>query len=108
MFNYLEYAGEIKDAFPRKKVTIVHSDSQLLNTAYPNKYRRRVEKDLASRGIDFVFNDHVDNFRSLPTKTRSRRSLEGDVVVRSPWNITALDFHSHSYIGPHLWWSPRN
>jgi hypothetical protein len=36
-----EYAGEIKDAFPDKKVTIVHSDSQLLNSSYPNKYRKR-------------------------------------------------------------------
>ncbi|KAI0252898.1 hypothetical protein BJV78DRAFT_1281245 [Lactifluus subvellereus] len=66
-----EYAGKIKDAFPRK----------LLNMAYPSKYRRRVEKDLASRGINFVFNDYVDDFRSLPAVTCFRRPLEGDLVV---------------------------
>ncbi|KAH9989632.1 FAD/NAD-P-binding domain-containing protein [Russula vinacea] len=76
-----EYAGEIKDAFPNKKVTIVHSDSQLLNSAYPNKYRKRVEKDLTSRGVNIVFNDYVDNFDSAPVKTRSGRQLDGDVVV---------------------------
>jgi apoptosis-inducing factor 2 len=88
----LEYAGEIKDAFPRKKVIIVHSDSQLLNSAYPNKYRKRVEKDIATRGIDIVFNDYVDNFTSLPASTRSGRPLEGDLAVRAPWDISALDF----------------
>ncbi|KAI9441256.1 FAD/NAD-P-binding domain-containing protein [Lactarius indigo] len=60
-------AGEIKDAFPRKKVTIVHSDSQLLNSAYPNKYRKLVEKDVTSRGVNIVFNDY--------------RQLEGDLIV---------------------------
>ena len=77
-----EYAGEIKDAFPRKKVTIVHSDSMLLNSAYPNKYRKRVEKDLTSRGVNIVFNDHVDNFESIPATTRTQRQLDGDLVVR--------------------------
>jgi apoptosis-inducing factor 2 len=83
VFFLLEYAGEIKDAFPRKKVTIVHSDSQLLNSAYPDKYRKRVEKDITSRGIDIVFNDYVDNFAYLPVTTRSGLSLEGDLVVRA-------------------------
>ncbi|KAH9048426.1 FAD/NAD-P-binding domain-containing protein [Lactarius hengduanensis] len=76
-----EYAGEIKDVFPRKKVTIVHSDSQLLNSTYPNKYRKLVEKDVASRGIDIVFNDYVDNFDTIPAATRSQRQLEGDLIV---------------------------
>ncbi len=65
IFPRLEYAGEIKDAFPNKKVTIVHSDSQLLNSAYPS----------------IVFNDYVDNFDSLPIKTRSGRHVDGDLVV---------------------------
>ncbi|KAH9060596.1 FAD/NAD-P-binding domain-containing protein [Lactarius vividus] len=76
-----EYAGEIKDAFPRKKVTIVHSDSQLLNSAYPNKYRKLVEKDITSRGVNIVFNDYVDNFDTIPATTRSQRQLEGDLIV---------------------------
>jgi apoptosis-inducing factor 2 len=78
-----EYAGEIKDAFPNRKVTIVHSDSQLLNSSYPNKYRKRVEKDLTARGVDIVFNDYVDNIDGAPIKTRSGRQVEGDIVVRS-------------------------
>ena len=81
MFSYLEYAGEIKDAFPEKNVTIVHSDSMLLNAAYPNKYRKRIEKDIASRGVNIVFNDYVDDFESTSPKTRSGRPLEGNLIV---------------------------
>jgi NADH dehydrogenase FAD-containing subunit len=76
-----EYAGEIKDAFPNKRVTIVHSDSQLLNSTYPNKYRKQVEKGLTSRGVNIVFNDYVDNFETIPATTRSQRQLEGDLIV---------------------------
>ena len=76
-----EYAGEIKDAFPNKTVTVVHSDSQLLNSSYPKKYRKRVEKDLTARGVNIVFNDYVDNFDGTPIKTRSGRQIEGDLVV---------------------------
>jgi NADH dehydrogenase FAD-containing subunit len=79
--SYSEYAGEIKDAFPNKKVTIVHSDSMLLNAAYPNKYRKRIEKDVTSRGINIVFNDYVDDFESTSPKTRSGRQIEGNLVV---------------------------
>ncbi|KAH9962986.1 FAD/NAD-P-binding domain-containing protein [Russula dissimulans] len=76
-----ETAGEIKDAYPRKKVTIVHSDSQLLNATYPKKYRKLAEKDVTARGINIVFNDYVDDFDSSSVKTRSGRQLDGDLVV---------------------------
>jgi len=87
-----EYAGEIKDVFPNKKVTIVHSDSQLLNSTYPNKYRKRVEKDLTSRGVNIIFNDYVDNFDSSPIKTRSGRQIDGDLVVRTYGNRPGTGF----------------
>jgi len=90
VFSYLEYAGEIKDAFPQKKVTIVHSDSMLLNAAYPNKYRKRIEKDIRSRGVEIVFNDYVDDFDTTSPKTRSGRQVEGDFVV-SLFSSMSLD-----------------
>ncbi|KAH9973763.1 FAD/NAD-P-binding domain-containing protein [Lactifluus volemus] len=76
-----EYAGEIKDTFPHKDVTIVHSEPLLLNTAYPDKYRKRVEKDVTSRGVNIVFNDFVDDFKSTPASTRSGHELDGDLIV---------------------------
>jgi len=88
----IEYAGEIKDAFPQKKVTIVHSDSMLLNAAYPNKYRKRIEKDITSRGVEIVFNDYVDDFESTSPKTRSGRQVEGDFVVATYGNRPGTAF----------------
>jgi len=91
LFPCSEYAGEIKDAFPRKKVTIVHSDSMLLNSAYPNKYRKRVEKDVTSRGINIVFNDYVDDLQDTSPKTRSGRRLDGNLVVSFFFSSMSLD-----------------
>ena len=34
------------------KVTIVHGDKQLLNPAYPDKFRRNIERRVRARGID--------------------------------------------------------
>ena len=53
----------------------------LLNSAYPNKYRKRVEKDVTSRSVNIVYNDYVDDFESTSPKTRSGRQLDGDLVV---------------------------
>jgi hypothetical protein len=72
--SFSEYAGEIKDAFPGKKVTIVHSDALLLNSTYPNKYRKRAEEDFTTHEVDIIFNDYVDNLDTLHIKTRSGRS----------------------------------
>ncbi|KAH9960643.1 FAD/NAD-P-binding domain-containing protein [Russula dissimulans] len=87
-----EYAGEIKDAFPDKKVTIVHKHSQLLSAVYPDKYRKRLEKDLTSRGVNIVFNDHVDDFESTPATTHGGRMLEGDLVVPTFGSCPATEF----------------
>ena len=98
-----EYAGEIKDAFPRKKVTIVHSDSQLLNSTYPNKYRKQVEKSFTSRGVEIVFNDYVDNFETIPATTRSQRQLEGDLIVLSSNPVCFITPSRCLVLGRHLW-----
>ncbi|KAF8273459.1 FAD/NAD-P-binding domain-containing protein [Lactarius quietus] len=87
-----EFAGEIKDAFPQKKVTIVHSDAQLLNAAYPNKYRKKVEKGVTSRGVTIVFNDYVDNLETIPATTRSKQQLEGDLIVPTFGSRPGTDF----------------
>ncbi|SRR6266404_3009363 len=101
----LEYAGEIKDAFPQKKVTIVHSDSQLLNATYPNGYRKLVEKDITSRGVNVVFNDYVDNMDTIPARTRSQKEVEGDLIVRllSIPLLYCFLTSSPSFSGSHLW-----
>lgn len=75
-----EFAGEIKDAYPEKKVTIVHGDSKPLNNAYPDKFRDALERSLRARGVEFMFNEYID---VIPEPGVSR------VTTRSGKTITA-------------------
>ncbi|KJA17680.1 hypothetical protein HYPSUDRAFT_1008823 [Hypholoma sublateritium FD-334 SS-4] len=79
----LELAGEIKDLSSTKNVTIVHSQSQLLNGTYPNSWRTYVGKQFASRGVKLVLGDYVDDLeiREGRIKTRSSKSIKADLVV---------------------------
>ncbi|KAI0354848.1 FAD/NAD-P-binding domain-containing protein [Trametes cingulata] len=56
----LETAGEVKHAFPKKKVTVVHSENLLLNDTYPDKFRKDIERRARLRGIDFILGDKLD------------------------------------------------
>ncbi|CCM00990.1 uncharacterized protein FIBRA_03038 [Fibroporia radiculosa] len=58
----IELAGEIKEAYSHKKVTVVHSEGMLLNGIYPEKFRKDIERRARGQGIEFVFNDKVDTF----------------------------------------------
>ncbi|ETW87003.1 hypothetical protein HETIRDRAFT_30822 [Heterobasidion irregulare TC 32-1] len=91
----IEYAGEIRDYWPKKPVTIVQASSQLLNATYPDKFRKRVEKDITVRGVKVVYNDFVDNFEPEgPITTRGGKTLEGDLVVIARGNRPATEFVS--------------
>lgn len=82
-----ELAGEIKDIWPWKTVTIVQGDSALLNAAYPEKLRARVENRIRAHGVDVILNDFVDTFEVGPItngfgiKTRNGVELKADLVV---------------------------
>ncbi|KAF8667838.1 hypothetical protein AX14_006285, partial [Amanita brunnescens Koide BX004] len=83
----LELAGELRDVWPRKRITIVQGDSALLNAAYPDKYRRRAEKGVRARGVELILNDYIDTFEVGPIshgtgiKTRKGVEVEADLVV---------------------------
>ncbi|KAF8178480.1 hypothetical protein BJ912DRAFT_664608 [Pholiota molesta] len=79
-----EYAGEMKDFWPEKKVTIVHGQDLLLNDAYPNCFRKDVAKGLRSRGIEIVLNDWVDELEPSESgviKTRNGKRIIADLVI---------------------------
>jgi len=66
----------------------VHSAQQLLNDAYPNKFRRLVEQKVRDRGAEIVFSDYVDVFPELgqtaDITTRKGRTLKNvDLVISS-------------------------
>ncbi|GBE85351.1 FAD/NAD(P)-binding domain-containing protein [Sparassis crispa] len=81
----IETAGEIKDAFPNKKVTIVQSGSMLLNSTYPDKFRKNIERRVRQRGVNIIFNEFVDEFPApgaVGVRTRSGKEfLTADLVV---------------------------
>ncbi|KAI0068110.1 FAD/NAD(P)-binding domain-containing protein [Artomyces pyxidatus] len=81
----IEYAGEVRDYYPDKKVIIVHGGSQLLNDTYPEKYRERIEQDVRSRNVQIVFNDYVDDDKPNEAgtiTTRNGKVLQADLVVQ--------------------------
>ncbi|KAI9570266.1 hypothetical protein HD554DRAFT_396054 [Boletus coccyginus] len=59
----IELAGELKDEYPDKQVSIVQGDRQLLNSTYPSSLRQGLATRLLARGVKLVFNEYVD---SLP------------------------------------------
>ncbi|KAF8965465.1 FAD/NAD-P-binding domain-containing protein [Flammula alnicola] len=80
----LEYAGEIKDFYPDKRVTIVHGHDLLLNDAYPNHFRKDVAKGVRKRDVDVVLNDWIDDLNISEAgvvQTRNGRKLVADLVV---------------------------
>ncbi|KAJ7154055.1 FAD/NAD(P)-binding domain-containing protein [Mycena filopes] len=80
----IEIAGEIKDVWPEKKVTIVHGSAAVTNPTYPKKFRSGLEKGLRARGIDLILNDYVDEIPPpgpATVTTRNGTRLEADLVV---------------------------
>ncbi|KAH9891866.1 FAD/NAD-P-binding domain-containing protein [Cubamyces lactineus] len=80
----LETAGEIKDTWPKKKVTVVHSEAQLLNDAYPQTFRRDIERRARLRGIELILEDKIDipPEATVGVATRNGRHLpDVDLVV---------------------------
>ena len=62
-----------------KKVTIVHAEDKLLNPAYPNKFRKDLERRVRASGIQLILDDYVDSFPA--SATRKGVPLGADLVV---------------------------
>ncbi|EIN13948.1 FAD/NAD(P)-binding domain-containing protein [Punctularia strigosozonata HHB-11173 SS5] len=80
----VELAGEIKDVWPKKKVTIVQGSEELLNPTYPRKYRAFIEKQIRARNIDIVFGDFIDEIPAVGSTTittRNGKTFEDVLVV---------------------------
>ncbi|TFK65078.1 FAD/NAD(P)-binding domain-containing protein, partial [Pluteus cervinus] len=77
----IELAGEIKDQWPNKPVTIVHGQEFLLNGTYPEKWRKDVGRRVQKRGIKAILNDYVDNLSPGVIQTRNGQNITADLVV---------------------------
>ncbi|KAG6844176.1 hypothetical protein H0H87_009146 [Tephrocybe sp. NHM501043] len=92
----IELAGEIKDQWPEKKVTIVHGDKLLLNPSYPDKVRRSAAASVTARGIQLVLDEYINEPETKEVQgisTASGTELKGaDLVIqtRGPRPNTAI------------------
>ncbi|KAJ7170069.1 FAD/NAD(P)-binding domain-containing protein [Mycena filopes] len=94
-----EFAGEIKDVWPAKEVTIVHGDTAIMNATYPAKFRTNLAKNLEARGINILLEDYIDEL-PLPgattVTTRKGNVIEADLVVPTRGPRPRTDFVSKS------------
>ncbi|KAI0065708.1 FAD/NAD-P-binding domain-containing protein [Artomyces pyxidatus] len=90
----IEFAAEIKEYWPEKTTTIVQSRNLPLHPSYPDRFRSRVEKECRTRGIEFVFEDYLD--QEVPkdgaVTTRSGKRLVADMVVVSTGGTPSTEF----------------
>ncbi|OCH92812.1 FAD/NAD(P)-binding domain-containing protein [Obba rivulosa] len=81
----IETAGEIRDTYPTKKITIVQGSDLLLNPVYPPKFRKDLEKRVRAKNIDIVFDEYIDSIPepgTIGVTTRSGKSFAtADLVV---------------------------
>ncbi|KAG9026740.1 hypothetical protein FRB95_008512 [Tulasnella sp. JGI-2019a] len=79
----IEFSGEIRHFLPDKKVTVIHSQDQLLNATYPPKYRQTVLDAAATAGINMIFKDraHVPVGPCTSVKTENGLEIPTDLVI---------------------------
>ncbi|KAG6830400.1 hypothetical protein H0H92_000896 [Tricholoma furcatifolium] len=104
----IEFAGEIKDLNPNKKVTIVHSHERLLNKTYPNKFRNDVQQRLLKRGVTLILGDVVPESMLTRSRvvTRNGITLTPDLIVsplegKSSWGQRSDPGQQIPCRGPH-------
>ncbi|KAK6992976.1 hypothetical protein R3P38DRAFT_3078635, partial [Favolaschia claudopus] len=82
-----ELAGELKDIWPDREVTIVHRERLLLNDTYSDRYRKRAADQLIARGIKIHLGDLVedipDHTGSAVVLTKGGLKLSADLVVKA-------------------------
>ncbi|KAM5540768.1 hypothetical protein V8D89_005412 [Ganoderma adspersum] len=92
----LELAGEIKQSFPTKSVTIVHRDSQLLNNAYPDKWRKDIERRVRARNINLLLGDSIEDLSSENvngiTTTNGKSIPDADLLIKAFGSTPATGF----------------
>ncbi|KAF5364780.1 hypothetical protein D9758_009319 [Tetrapyrgos nigripes] len=107
----VELAGEIKDVWPDKPVTILHRDTKLINSTYPDKYRNRLAGQIKSRGVDLILNDSldVDSENKISTvgevqtyTTKGGKDVKADLVIRAYGSKPNTSFLSSSSLSPLL------
>ncbi|KAF8891929.1 FAD/NAD-P-binding domain-containing protein [Gymnopilus junonius] len=79
-----ELAGEIRDIYPEKSLSVIQRESQLLVSTYPDKFRADVQRRLAERDIRVITNDEIQDIFEYPAErvaTRKGTFVDADLVI---------------------------
>lgn len=87
----VELAGEIVDKYPEKKITIVHSKSELIERN-PPKARKYVERILKHKGVEILFNEKVMQCEKNSYCTDQKRVIPNDLAFLCTGIIPNYDF----------------
>ncbi|KAK7031270.1 hypothetical protein VNI00_013521 [Paramarasmius palmivorus] len=84
----IELAGEIRDMWADKEITIIQRDKLLLNSTYPEKMRRGIQKQIESRNVKVILNDSLEG--DIPEgpysgtiQTQKGKALNPDLIVKT-------------------------
>ena len=75
----VELAAEIIEAFPDKKITIIHAHSELIERN-PRKARDYARQFLEKRGVKLIFNELVAEFKEQNYKTDKNNLFKPDLA----------------------------
>ncbi|KAF8625977.1 hypothetical protein AX17_006701 [Amanita inopinata Kibby_2008] len=89
-----ELAGELKDRYPDKTITIVHNQELPMNDYYPTKWRKDIARRLRKNSIRLIFNDRLDNLEveHSTVKTRNGEMMIADLVIPCRGGKVNTDF----------------
>ncbi|KAF5381840.1 hypothetical protein D9757_008354 [Collybiopsis confluens] len=87
----IELAGELRDTYPSKSVTLIHREGHLLNATYPQKYRTGLQKQLEARNITVLTGDEITesdaskvsegHFPETEVVTKNGKKLKADLII---------------------------
>ncbi|RUP47020.1 hypothetical protein BC936DRAFT_146221 [Jimgerdemannia flammicorona] len=95
-----ETAGEIKTAFPKKNVTIVHSSDLPISDALGPKPRQAIKVGLEKLGVKLILNDSVVLPEGGLGDGRQRRTLTTKKGVKIESDMQILSFGGSLNVAP--------
>jgi len=87
----VEMAGEIKDRYPDKEVTIIHSRDHLVTMSFGSKFQSNVQDILTDKCVSVILEDRVSNLSTLvgnkcmkqTVSTDKGKEIECDIVIKT-------------------------
>lgn len=91
----VELAGELKYAYPSKKVTLLHSKPSLVDyPKFPQSFKNEVKRYLEKQGVEVYLNEHV-RIEGLTRENSAQRAQRTIVLQNSDRTIQSdLQFFS--------------